>query len=327
MPIQPEVLTMKAILMEDFGGAEQLKAGRREIPQPGPGEVQIQIAYTAVNPVDWKIRAGLLQNRLPHHFPLIPGWDAAGIISTIGQGVTKFKVGDQVFAYCRKPVVEWGTYAEYVCYEAENVAFKPTHLSFAQAAAIPLAGLTAWQALFDTAELKRGETVLIHAGAGGVGSLAIQFAKLAGAYVLTTAREANHAYVKSLGADVAIDYHIHPVDAEVKKKVPEGVDVVFDTIGGQTLADSFAFLKPGGRLVTIVEPPSQELAEHFKVKALYLFVSPNGKELQHIADLLQEGKVKPIKIEEMPLESAGEAQEKNRQRHTPGKIVLKVQDI
>lgn len=324
MAIQQQVTTMKAIIMRDFGEASQLKMEEVEVPIPGPEEVQIQIAYTAVNPVDWKIRTGLLQSRLPHQFPIVPGWDATGIVTAIGENVTQFQVGDDVFAYCRKPVVQWGTYAEYICYLAQDVAFKPANLSFAQAAAIPLAGLTAWQALFDAAHLKQQEKVLIQAGAGGVGSLAIQFAKLAGAYVITTASQQNHEYVKSLGADVIIDYRTQSTKDEIKKVAPDGLDVVFDTLGGETLKESFSYLKPQGRLVSIVEPPSQELAAKFNVHAQHVFVSPNGPELQHISDLIQAGQVHPIPVKEMPLEKAAEAQELNRQGHTQGKIVLRV---
>lgn len=324
MAMQQQIATMKAIIMRDFGGAEQLKLEQVEVPVPGPEEVQIQLAYTAVNPVDWKIRTGLLQKRLPHQFPLIPGWDAAGIVTAVGEKVTQFQVGDQVFAYCRKPVIQWGTYAEYICYPAKDVAKKPVNLSFAQAAAIPLAGLTAWQALFDAAGLKSRESILIQAGAGGVGSLAIQFAKLAGAYVITTAREQNHAYVKRLGADAIIDYHTQSTRSELKRIAPDGIDVVFDTLGGEALTESFSYLKPQGRLVSIVEPPNQELAAKFQVQAQHVFVLPNGKELQHLSDLIQEGKVQPIPIQEMPLEKAAEAQELNRQGHTQGKIVLRI---
>lgn len=324
MAIQQQVTTMKAIIMRDFGDANQLKMEQVEVPMPGPEEVQIQIAYTAVNPVDWKIRNGLLQKRLPHQFPIIPGWDAAGIVTAVGEKVTQFQLGDDVFAYCRKPVIQWGTYAEYICYPAKDVAKKPNNLSFAQAAAIPLAGLTAWQALFDAANLKKHESILIQAGAGGVGSLAIQFAKLAGAYVITTAREQNHEYVRRLGADAIINYHIQPTRDEIKRIAPDGIDVVFDTLGGEALTESFTYLKPQGRLISIVEIPSPELAAKFQVQAQHVFVSPNGQELQHISDLIQEGKVQPIPIQEMPLEKAAEAQELNRQGHTQGKIVLRV---
>jgi NADPH2:quinone reductase len=315
---------MKSIILNKFGGADQLIVGEIETPSPAADEVQIKIAYTAVNPVDWKIREGLLQSRMPHDFPIIPGWDAAGTISALGKNVKDFKIGDQVFAYCRKPTIKWGTYAEYVCLPANDVAFKPENISFAQAAAFPLAGLTAWQALFDAAQLKRGETVLIHAGAGGVGSLAIQFARHAGAYIYTTATESKHDYVKSLGADVAIDYKKENFASKIKSMHPAGMDVVFDTVGGQTLKDSYPLLKAEGRLVSIVEPPDGQVAEKYNIKVHYVFVTPNGKELQQISDLIAKEEVLPIQIEEMPLEKAGEAQEKNRAGRTTGKIVLKV---
>lgn len=318
--------TMKAIFIEKFGGPEELKIGRLKIPMPEANEVQIKIVCSAVNPVDWKIRSGLLQQRMPHHFPLIPGWDAAGIISAIGSDIKKFKIGDEVFAYCKKSAKQDGTYAEYICVNAENhVARKPQNLSFAQAAAIPLAGLTAWQSLFDSAGLKKDESVLIQAGAGGVGSLAIQFAKLIGARIITTARKCNHDYVKRLGANLAIDYKESSVSNEVKKFAPEGLDVIFDTLGGEAYKESYSLLKPGGRLVSLIEHPNEALDKKFKVKSFYVFVNPNGKELQHISDLIQSGKVKPIPIQEMPLEKAAEAQEENRQGHVQGKIVLNVQ--
>lgn len=319
--------TMKAIFIEGFGGPEQLKFGRLNIPLPGSGEVQIKIVCTAVNPVDWKIRSGMLEKRMPHHFPVVLGWDAAGVISALGPNVKKFKVGDEVFAYCRKSIIQDGTYAEYICFNADDVALKPNNLSFAQAAAIPLAGLTAWQALFDAAKLQKGESILIQAGAGGVGSIAIQFAKIAQAKVITTARKSNHHYVKSLGADQAVDYQESALPNEVKEFAPQGLDIIFDSVGGKTLQESYSLLKPGGRLVSIVEPPDQALADKFKIKPLYIFVTPNGKQLQHIADLIQSGKVKPIHIQEMPLEKAAEAQEQNRQGHVQGKIVLNVQAV
>lgn len=315
---------MKAIILEAFGEADQLKLKNIETPQPGPNEIQIHILYTAVNPVDWKIRLGLLKSRMPYEFPIIPGWDAAGIVSAIGKNVNSFKVGDEVFAYCRLSTIKWGTYAEYICIPAENAAYKPENISFAEAAAIPLAGLTAWQSLFDTAHLKEKETILIQAGAGGVGSLAIQFAKQAGAKVYTTASAANRDYVKSLGADVVIDYHKENVAEKIKHFEPQGIDVIFDTIGAQALKESYPLVKKGGRLVGIVDPPDQNLAQKLGIHAYYVFVSPNGKQLQKISDSITQGEIQPIKIQEMPLEKAAEAQEKNREGHTQGKIVLKI---
>lgn len=316
--------SMKAIVIDRFGGSEELMLKNVTIPEPKPGEVQINISYAGVNPVDWKIRQGFLQQRIPHQFPIILGWDASGVISKVGAGVDRFKVGDKVFAYCRKSIIQWGTYAEYVCLEAENVAYKPTNLSFAQASAFPLSGLTAWQALFDTAKIKPGDSVLIHAGAGGVGSLAIQFAKNAGATVFTTGSKSNHSYLKRLGADIVIDYHSDSIEEIVKNHAKNGLDLVFDTIGGDVYRNSFKLLKIGGKIVSLLEQPNQELEEKHKVHSFYVFVTPNGNQLEDIANNVQEGKVVAIPIHEFPLEKAAEAQEISQGGHVQGKIVLKI---
>lgn len=313
---------MKAIVFDRFGGA--LHGSEITTPLPSDHEVQIRIKYSGVNPVDYKIREGLLQNRMEHGFPLIPGWDAAGIISAVGTNVRDFKVGDEVFAYVRKAVIQDGTYAEYVTFEADNVAPKPKNISFAQAAAIPLVALTAWQALFDMAQLKKDETVFIPAGAGGVGSLAIPIAKHAGARVYSSASSKNHDYVHKLGATEVIDYTKEDFVAKMKELVPEGVDVVFDTMGGENLQRSFDMLKPGGRIVSIVAKPDAEQAAKRQVKAGYVFVRPNGKQLREIGQLIEAGVIPPPHIEEMDLSQASEAQDNVKQGHTKGKIVLKV---
>jgi NADPH2:quinone reductase len=314
---------MKAVAIASFGGIEKLQIIDLPIPTEMDNEVLIRIAYTAVNPVDWKIREGYFNGKLPHEFPLIPGWDAAGTIERIGKNVKILKKGDEVFAYCRKPLIKWGTYADYITFDADHVAKKPENITFAQAAAIPLAGLTAWQALFDAARLRNKETILIHAGAGGVGGLAIQFAKIAGAEVIATASKNNHAYVKKLGADHVIDYH-DDLQNKVKGIYPEGVDVVFDTVGGETLRKSLLLLKPHGRLISIVEQLDQEIAAKHNVMFTWIFVSPNGSQLNQISNLISQGKVLPPNILEMPLMDAAKAQEKNRERHVQGKIVLRV---
>ncbi len=315
---------MKAFVIEHFGDVKEAHLKDVPTPQPLENEVQIQIHYTSVNPVDWKIGEGHLKNRIPHEFPLILGWDAAGIVKLVGKNVKNFKPDDEVFAYCRKPLIKWGTYAEYICFDANNIALKPKNISFAEAAAIPLVGLTAWQALFDYAKLKKGESILIHAGAGGVGSLAIEFAKNAGAKVFTTARKENHAYVKKLGADVAIDYTQQNFAEEIKKLNPQGLDVVFDCIGGPTLKESFSLLKPQGRLVSIIEQLDAETAKKKNIQFSYVFVSPNGKELKQIADLIEAGKVIPPHVETMKFEEAPKALQKIKEGHTRGKIVLKI---
>lgn len=315
---------MQAVYFESFGDASVLKIGTQPTPVATAGEVQINIRYTSVNPVDWKIREGYLKDFLPHQLPIIPGWDVAGVVSAIGAGVTGFKVGDEVFAYARLPVVKHGTYAEYIALPASAVALKPSNLDFGPAAAIPLVGLTAWQALFDFSQLKSGETVLITGGAGGVGSLAIQFAKNAGARVITTASKNNHDYLKGLGADVVVDYTNTDVLAAVKSAAPEGVDAAFDCVGADALAEAFQLVKCGGRLVSIVSTPDEALAKKLGIKSTYHFVAPNGGQLAQISALISAGKIQAPAIYERPITEAAEAQIENAARHTRGKVVLKI---
>ena len=208
---------MKALVMDSFGGPEKLHWAEVPTPVPAANEVLVQIAYAGLNPVDWKIADGHLQKMLPHHFPLILGWDAAGTITQVGKDVKTWKAGDKVFAYCRKPAVQWGTYAEYITLEAGNVAKAPSNLTFAQAAGVPLVALTAWQALHEVALLKPGENILVHAGAGGVVGYAVQFAKNQGAKVFSTAGTKNQGFLKELGVDYPIDIRqSHSLNRSVK---------------------------------------------------------------------------------------------------------------
>jgi NADPH2:quinone reductase len=315
---------MKAMALEAYGGPEQLRLMDLPMPVPDDDEVLIELAYTSVNPVDWKIREGQLKDRMPNIFPIIPGWDAAGTVKGAGRNVTRFKGGERVFAYCRKPTIQWGTYAEYVTMDARHVALMPKNLSFAAAAAIPLTGLTAWQSIFDSACLDRGQTVLIHAGAGGVGGMAIQFARHVGAKVYATASRRNHDYVRALGADHVIDYTAENFVDAIRRLEPDGVDVVLDTVGAEVYRASFATLKRRGFIVSIREKPDEQLNAQFGVRAGYVFVRPDGEQLGAIAYLIEEGAVRPPEIEEMRLEDAAAAQEKSRARHVRGKIVLRI---
>lgn len=316
---------MKAVTIEQFGGIEQMRWSDLPTPQPLAHEVQIQILYTAVNPVDWKIRNGSLQKIFPHQFPLIPGWDACGKISAVGKDVTRFKVGDEVYAYCRKSLVQWGTYAEYVCFDAKHVAFKPHKLSYAQAAAIPLVGLTAWQALFEQAQLKKGQTILIHAGAGGVGSIAIELAKAVGAKIYTTASPKNHAYVKKLGADEIADYRTQDVTEWISKKEPTGVDVVLDCVGYETLEKSFEIVKKGGHLISIVNAVNQEKAKQKGIHGAFVLVRPDGLQLEKLSHWFDEGKIVAPNIIEFSLKDFAKATKLNEEGHTQGKIVLRIE--
>jgi len=316
--------TMKAVVINDFSGAEKAHIQELPVPEPAPGEIQIKVACASVNPVDWKISEGMLKSRLPHEFPITLGWDAAGVVSEIGQGVTQFSIGDEVYAYCRKPMIHLGTFAEYVCFDADLVARKPKTLTVAEASAIPLTALTAWQALFDVAHLKKGQTVLIHAGAGGVGGMAIQLAKYAGAKVYTTASKKNHDYVKSLGADVAIDYTQEDFVEFINEEEAHGVDLVFDCVGGESLHQSVDIVKEGGHLVTICEFIDNTFGESHGIHSSFIFVKPDGKQLNKLAELIDKGELKAPHIETRPLEQAPEALAQSKAGHTKGKLVLTV---
>ena len=316
---------MKAVYYEAFGGVDQLKVGEVATPDPADNEVQIEVAFTSVNPVDWKIREGYLKEVFDCEFPLIPGWDVSGRVSAIGSKVENFKEGDSVYAYCRKPLVKWGTYAEYVCMEAEHVAPKPKSLSFAQAAAIPLVTLTAWQALFDYAKITDGQSVLIHAGAGGVGSMAIQLAKDAGATVYTTASAGNHEYVAELGANVAIDYISEDFVAKMRELEPEGVDVVFDCAGPDALDRSYDLLKKDGYLLTITSPMDKERVDSLGIQGACIMVRPNGIQLASISQLLDEGTLQAPEVHAHRLfDDYAEATKASQEGHVRGKLVLQV---
>jgi NADPH2:quinone reductase len=316
--------TMQAMVIDDFGGPERLHLADLPVPEPADGEVLIRVACAGVNPVDWKIREGMLRTLFPHQFPLIPGWDAAGTVAALGAEAKGFAVGDRVFAYCRKPFVQAGTYAQYVVVAADVVAPMPRSLGFASAASIPLAGLTAWQSLFDAAGLQRGQSVLVHAASGGVGSLAVQFAKHAGAEVVATASAANERYIRELGADVIIDYTRGDVTAAVRERYPEGVDVVYATVGGEVLRDSYHAVRRGGFVVSIVDPPLDAEAEQAGVRHAFVFVTPNGRQLREIGTLLDAGHVRAPAVTGMPLAEAARAQELSRAGHVRGKLVLTI---
>ncbi|CAB3391334.1 NADP-dependent oxidoreductase [Kyrpidia spormannii] len=308
---------MKAVLIENYGGPEQLKIA--DVPKPGLREtdVLIEVHAASVNPVDWKIRRGYLQSRLNHRLPLILGWDAAGTVVETGPKVTRFRVGDEVFT--RPDIERDGTYAEYVAVDQSLVAKKPANLSFEEAASVPLAALTAREALIDHAGVKPGDTVLIHAGAGGVGSFAIQIAKLLGAQVITTVSTRNVDFAKQLGADRVIDYTQEDFTATLRD-----LDVVFDTLGGEVQLLSMNVLKKGGMLVSIVMPPDLALAEQKGIRRAYFFLQPDGKKLEEIGKWIEQGHIKPAIGAVLPLEEVAKAHELSESGHSRGKIILKV---
>ena len=315
---------MKAIAIREFGGRDKLEPMDLPVPEVGKGEILVRVKGAGVNPVDWKIREGWLTDLFPHRFPLIPGWDAAGIVERIGPGVTRFRVGDEVFAYCRKPVVQGGAYAEYIALTEDHLAFKPRNTTFTEAAGIPLTALTAYQALVNAARIKSGERVLIHAAAGGVGGFGVQIAKDRGALVWGTAGSRNGDYVRSLGAERVIDYSREDFRKTVRSVYPDGVDVVFDCVGGDVLKKSVEIVRKGGRLISIVDSLDEGSLGRADIRFEFVFVAPNSTELSDLGQMVEEGRLRVHLEEVLPLEAAAKAHELSESRHTRGKIVLSV---
>ncbi|MDG1482018.1 MAG: NADP-dependent oxidoreductase [Myxococcota bacterium] len=308
---------MKAVRIHRYGDVDTLSYEDAPLPEPGPADVRIRVHAAAVNPVDWKIRAGYLAAMIPYQMPLTIGWDVSGVVDQLGAEVTGLSVGDAV--YSRPDIMRNGTYAEYAVVRASEVSGKPQSLSHREAAAVPLAGLTAWQALFDHAQLKAGERVLIHAGAGGVGSFAIQFAKWAGAHVIATASASNAALVRDLGADEFVDYRSQRFESVLDK-----VDVVLDTIGGETQLRSIALLKRGGRLFSVVATPDHAALASAGATGGMFMVQPSSDDLSRIAELIDAGSVRVIIDSVFPLSQARAAHAKSQTGRAKGKIVLEV---
>ena len=308
---------MKAILMRGYGGPEVLEYADTRDPVAGPGEIVVDIHAVSVNPADWKVREGLRKEDVRAHFPHILGRDFSGVVRETGAGVTDFQPKDPVFAINEQGCE--GGYAEAIAIPAALAAPKPDFLSHSEAAALAITGLTALRALEDEARLKAGEIILIHAGAGGVGGFAVQYAKHIGATVYTTASAANHEYVKSLGADFAIDYK-----KEDFAQAAPPCDVVFDTIGGEVQARSFSVLKPGGRLVHIVASPPGFSPPREDVRVIRPDVRRDRAHLGRIIELAASGAVRPPEIQEMPLAEAAAAHEISKTGHVRGKIILRV---
>lgn len=308
---------MKAIAINEYGPAQNLHEIDLPTPQLAGDEVLVHEKATSINPIDWKARLGLLKPMYDWAFPVVLGWDVSGVITAVGSDVTDFAVGDEVFA---RPDIysdgTRGTYAEYVAVKTDKLAHKPENLTFEQAAAMPLAGLTAWQVVVDRLHVTQGDKVLIQGGAGGVGLFAIQIAKHLGAYVATTASASNAEFLKSLGADEVIDYHTTAI-----RDVLHDYDAVFDTVNA--LDDGIAILKPSGRLVTIAGQPTEEQqAARATVESWWL--QPNGRQLAELGQLVSEGTVKVIIDSTFPLSEEGlrSAHERSESHHARGKIVI-----
>jgi len=308
---------LKAIILEEYGDVNVLKSAEVDRPTLRDDDVLIQVKSTSVNPVDWQIRSGYLQESIPYEFPLILGWDVAGIIAEVGANVTKFSVGDEVFA--SPDMMRNGTYAEYVAVDESKLAKKPKNVTFDEAGSIPLVGLTAWTCLVDKAKIQEGERVLIQAGAGGVGSFAIQLAKALGCWVAATGSEKNTEFLHQLGVDQVINY-----EAENFEDVLEPVDIVLDTLGGEVQDRCFKVLKKGGRLTATTTAPKEELAKKYGVQAYQVSMGNDGKTLDEIRQLIETEKIRPVVGQVLTLDQVKEGHELSQTGHAQGKIVLTV---
>ncbi|MFF1868585.1 NADP-dependent oxidoreductase [Kitasatospora herbaricolor] len=312
--------TMLAVSQDAAGGPEVLGLVRTERPEPIAGEILVRVHAAGVNPSDWKTRSrGSFASGARPPFTL--GHDVSGVVEAVGRGVTVHRPGDEVFGMPRFPH-PGGGYAEYVTAPARHFAPRPKGLDHVRAAALPLAALTAWQALVDTAKVRPGQRVLVHAAAGGVGHLAVQIAKARGAHVIGTASAAKHDLLRSLGADEVIDYRTRDFGQAVRD-----VDVVLDAIGGPTWAGSVRVLRPGGTLVSIVPPdgtfPAEE-AEAARVRAVFMLVEPDQHALREIGALVEDGRLRVVVEKVFPLKDAAAAHTLGESGRTTGKIVLSV---
>lgn len=332
---------MKAFILDRYGKKETLRAADVSEPEVRDNEVLIQVHATAVNLLDVKLRNGEFKLILPYRTPFVLGHDVAGVVVRVGPQVRQFKVGDEVYA--RPDDLRIGTFAEYVAVKEASVAIKPNNITMEEAASIPLVGLTAWQALVERARLKKGQKVFIQAGSGGVGTFAIQLAKHLGATVATTASAGNTGLVKSLGADVVIDYKKDDFEARLSD-----FDVVLNSQDGKTLAKSFGVLKPGGHLISISGPPDPQFAQdiqapwvvqqvmralsfgarrqaqRLKVGYAFLFMKASGSQLRQITPLIESGAIRPVIDKVFPFESTNDALAYVESGRAKGKVVIKV---
>ena len=307
---------MKAVIINKYGTENELKFEDVPVPDIDPDEVLIKVYATSVNPIDWKIRKGMITG-LKWEFPIILGWDVSGVIEKVGSRVTSFEPGDEVFAF--PPLSRNGTYAEYVAVQVDAVAHKPKALDHLSSASIPLAGLTAWQALFDHGDLQARQKLLIIGAAGGVGTLAIQLAKDKGAYVIGTASPPNKEFLKELGADEIIDYTSESFWEKLKD-----IDVVLDCIGGYAQKQLLQVLKPGGVLVSIVGINSAVDFSSKKIETIFFMTKSSSEQLKQIGELIDAGKLKSVIAEVKYLMDIKEAHCLSEEGHTRGKIVISV---
>jgi NADPH:quinone reductase-like Zn-dependent oxidoreductase len=308
---------MRAVVAHEYGAPDVLKLEQVQRPQLNDDEALVRVIASSVNPADPLTLSGKYAKEFGTHLPLIAGYDIAGVVEKTGANVTKLKVGDAIYGY---PTFGGG-WADYVAVKEWEVAAKPKSLNFVEAAAVPMAALTAWQALVDVAKLQAGQTILIHGGSGGVGSFAVQIAKARGARVIATASTKNQDLLKQLGADVTVDY------TKTKfEDVAKDVDAVLDPVGKETLARSYGVVKKGGIVMSLVARPDPAELQKRGIRGTGIASHADADDLSEIAHLIDSGKIKPIVTEILPLTDAVKAQQQAATHHTRGKVVLRVAD-
>jgi NADPH:quinone reductase-like Zn-dependent oxidoreductase len=314
---------MKRAQIRKYGGKEVVEFDENAPKPPlSKGQILVEVYAAGVNPIDWKIREGYLRERVPLRFPATLGGDFSGLVAEVGEGVSGFKKGEEVYGYASILRGGSGSFAEFASVDAKATAPKPKNISYAEAAALPLVGVSAWQALVYHTGLSRGQKILIHGGAGGIGQIAVQLAMHLGAYVATTVSAKDIPYVKGLGANEVMDYKSRPFEELV-----ENFDAVFDTIGGDTYVRSFKALKEGGIIVSMLEQPRSELMEKHGVTAIGQFTQVNSERLSKLTELAEKRVIKVNVDKTFSLGQAGEALEYLQKGHPRGKVVLRVKQI
>jgi NADPH:quinone reductase-like Zn-dependent oxidoreductase len=304
---------VRGVAYDRFGDEDVLSV-RDDLPEPpvGPDTVLVRTHAAGVNPVDIGIRLGRLAGAYPHHFPIIPGWDLSGVVERVGPAVVDFAPGDEVFGYLRRDDVQWGTAAEFVPAPQRCLAAKPESLSFAEAGALPLAGLTAYQALTEVLDVGEGDRVLVHRAAGGVGFSAVQIAVALGAHVIGTASPRNHGFLSDAGVAEVLDYSAGPISEQLS----EPVDAVLDLVGGDTLADAPKQVRDPARIASVVDPGVLELGGR------YVFVRPDPHDLQELGRMADAGQLRVPIAKAFPLEQTADAQRLVAGGHVRGKVVV-----
>lgn len=310
---------MRAVRIASYGGPEVLVLDEVPIPEVSAGEVLIRVHAAGVNPLDWKVRAGHLKESLQHRLPITPGWDVSGVVEKVGIGMVGVREGEEVYGML--DFSRDGAYADFVVASEYHVVSKPASLDHVHAAAVPMAALTAWQSLFDVADLRPGQSVLVHGAAGGVGHFAVQMAKWKGAWVIGTCSARNVNVVGELGADEIIDYDLAPFD-----EVLSDVDVVLDTQGGEVQRRSWPVIRTGGTLVSTVSLSVSNSAAERGVRGELMLVRPDARELAQIAALIEAGDLRPLVSNIIPLAEAARGHEMSQTGHVRGKIVIRVRD-